>query len=566
MAFCKRLSCSEDKIFTLKELSTECAGHYPAILTVQPPDYEYINADYLSPGTEVLIFKSQRVEYCRIKIQPFNDFNQIGKTKGSEYVSERNKYTGREYLLPLEYPGKLEDSGREGRYTSVSQVIDDLPKYVKLCQMIECVSPKDGNKQFIDQDTLLEVQQVDYNPYKDVSYVVCKTNNNKTVYLKEDCLINGKALFSLSSLSERNTSMPKSVMFELVDPNDVLMHDDDEASDLLLLLGGPISVLNTTSRIVYVAWMKMEESEKSRKLAVIPEQVWSTIVVSLCDFNDEVERKKYIKAHYGDYFGTDFIRSCLYKMLPVEDNIVFITEPRVENLGNYEEPIPLVPPRSAEPKLEQKEVYLLPEHVKNIRDSRLNITHKLSMGFDMVHKQLFDHFDEITDQTSEKRPIRRRRVTHEQFVLPNQTYDPIRRENESGNSELQHRPVKLDQNDHKQGDKLQNVVQPMMASSWQHKTTDANNTLRSLPNVDKISRPNQTKDDFCSYTTNEVVECFKLCGLEVMAKHCHENILDGAFFQHLSATDLQECFDLNSIELYKVNQIINDGWRPKLTG
>ncbi|KAL4236510.1 hypothetical protein ACF0H5_004896 [Mactra antiquata] len=345
MASSKRLSCSAEKIFTLKELSIECAGNYPAIVTVQPSDYEYINGDNLSPGTEVLIFKSQRVEYCRIKIQPFNDFNHIAETKGSEYVCERNKYTGRELLLPLEYPGKLEESGRAGRYTSVSQVIDNLPKYVKLCQMIECVSPKDGNKQFIDQDTLLEVQQVDYDPYKDFSYVVCKTNNNKTVYLKEDCPINVKALFSLSSLSERNTSMPKTVMFELVDPNDVLMLDDDEANEMLLLLGGPISVLSTTSRIVYVAWMKIEESEKSRKLAVIPEQVWPTIVVSLCRSCDEVERKKYIKAHYGDYFGTDFIRSCLYKMLPIEDDIVFINEPRVENIDNYEEPIPLVPPR-----------------------------------------------------------------------------------------------------------------------------------------------------------------------------------------------------------------------------
>ncbi|KAL4236507.1 hypothetical protein ACF0H5_004893 [Mactra antiquata] len=197
---------------------------------------------------------------------------------------------------------------------------------------------------------------------------------------------------------------------------------------------------------------------------------------------------------------------------------------------------------AAKPKLEQEEVILLPQHFKNKQDSRLKI----------------GKFYQTTDKASEKRPIRTKRVTHEQFVLPK------RRENESGNSELPHRPIKLDQSGHKQGNKLQNVVQPMMSPSWQHQTTDANNTLKRLPNVNKISHPNQTKDDFYSYTTHEIVECFKFCGLDVMAKLCYEHRLDGAFFQGLSAADLQKYFNLNSTEIKQVNQMIYEGWRPKL--
>ena len=88
-------------------------------------------------------------------------------------------------------------------------------------------------------------------------------------------------------------------------------------------------------------------------------------------------------------------------------------------------------------------------------------------------------------------------------------------------------------------------------------------TLAGYPDLWKISQSNQTIEDFYSYTVEELVECFKLCGLEKVAIQCSEGKLDGEFFRNFDIDDFQkDPFFLSKLDLFKVRKILK-GWRPK---
>ncbi|XP_053394528.1 uncharacterized protein LOC128555636 isoform X2 [Mercenaria mercenaria] len=79
----------------------------------------------------------------------------------------------------------------------------------------------------------------------------------------------------------------------------------------------------------------------------------------------------------------------------------------------------------------------------------------------------------------------------------------------------------------------------------------------------RMGRESQPKEDFYSYSVEELVECFKICNLDRFAEKCDANKLDGAFFRQLDLNLLKlEPFYLNTFEQFKVREII-EGWRPK---
>lgn len=81
--------------------------------------------------------------------------------------------------------------------------------------------------------------------------------------------------------------------------------------------------------------------------------------------------------------------------------------------------------------------------------------------------------------------------------------------------------------------------------------------------VDRVSRDNQTKEDFYSYSVDEVVKCFELVALPNIAKICEEERFDGRFFEHVSENDIKTYFHLNELHFIKMRKTIFEGWRPR---
>lgn len=81
--------------------------------------------------------------------------------------------------------------------------------------------------------------------------------------------------------------------------------------------------------------------------------------------------------------------------------------------------------------------------------------------------------------------------------------------------------------------------------------------------VDRVSRDNQTKEDFYGYSVDEVVKCFELVALPDIAKTCKEERFNGRFFENLSENDIKTYFNLDVLHFIKVRKTIFEGWRPR---
>lgn len=89
-------------------------------------------------------------------------------------------------------------------------------------------------------------------------------------------------------------------------------------------------------------------------------------------------------------------------------------------------------------------------------------------------------------------------------------------------------------------------------------------SLQDFPDMDMVGRPNQSCEDFYSYSVEELEECFKICSLSKLAVDCSSNKIDGEFFRDLDLNELKsEPFFLSNLEVLKVKKIIEYGWRPK---
>ncbi|XP_052775402.1 uncharacterized protein LOC128213575 [Mya arenaria] len=89
----------------------------------------------------------------------------------------------------------------------------------------------------------------------------------------------------------------------------------------------------------------------------------------------------------------------------------------------------------------------------------------------------------------------------------------------------------------------------------------------TLEDLKKISRPNQSSQDFYTYSVKEVIECFNLCFPDkpCLGTFCAEQRLDGSFFKRYEDPSMVfETLELSFIDKTKLKVIIHDGWRPKL--
>jgi hypothetical protein len=113
-----------EKLVTLSEVNKKVKD-YPTIVHVESKVYEVPDAKELPADTDILLNEPKTLQFVLIRILDFDDEQQKKNEKGEEFIKERKKYVGKEYLIPIGYKGTfklLNKTGRNARYASVDQV------------------------------------------------------------------------------------------------------------------------------------------------------------------------------------------------------------------------------------------------------------------------------------------------------------------------------------------------------------------------------------------------------------------------------------------------------------
>lgn len=129
-----------EQILTLSQVS-EKVTEYPAIVHVQSQVYEEVDAKELPADTDILLEEPKTLQFVLIRILDFDDELQKKNEKGEEFIKERKKYVGKEFLIPVGYKGTfklINKTGRKARFVSVDQV----SFYVFMTQVCLSISVK----------------------------------------------------------------------------------------------------------------------------------------------------------------------------------------------------------------------------------------------------------------------------------------------------------------------------------------------------------------------------------------------------------------------------------------
>jgi hypothetical protein len=106
---------------TLADVS-EKGKNYPAIVSIMKNEYELKG---LPHGVEILLEKPEYIHFVRIKIVDFEGKEYERAAFEDDFIKDRKRYIGEEFLIPLGYRGKFKLLSKIGRYAtliSVSQV------------------------------------------------------------------------------------------------------------------------------------------------------------------------------------------------------------------------------------------------------------------------------------------------------------------------------------------------------------------------------------------------------------------------------------------------------------
>ena len=79
----------------------------------------------ITKGQEFLLQQTSKELFAHVKVLKFYNNEEMQTQKGAEYVLEHETFVGKEYLMPLEFPGYIKlvrRPGSRGRYLTIKQV------------------------------------------------------------------------------------------------------------------------------------------------------------------------------------------------------------------------------------------------------------------------------------------------------------------------------------------------------------------------------------------------------------------------------------------------------------
>ncbi|XP_060581565.1 uncharacterized protein LOC132738130 isoform X2 [Ruditapes philippinarum] len=423
------------------------------------------------------------------------------------------------------------------------QIIQDLPRFIKIEEDTSYTPPGQSHATTcIPAGTKLEVKRA-FSIEKNW-YIECQSETLNIYRFSEDFPLNCTCVddpedHTFLNITKKSILLPKKVRFLTISSTDVLTSDAKEATTLLKLIGGPIKILETdVRRKVFIAWLKRcDRNEQS--VALIPSNIWKTQTIELKTFTSDLERQDYIRHNFGEHNEFSFVVNGLYTMCPKATDVVWIKAPYTYTSGNSATGRAVNYENTDDDDTEYVKLWtdspVIPPRPKSFRNP--SVPH--------VTKGRTVHVEQNAVKGREPHPGRSPKAQHENISAKEKSKKGL------DNIDTYYNIEGKAYHSLKETTAVGHEVEQDLKSA-------------TLPDLRKSSEENQTEEDFYSYSVEELVECFKLCGMNKLAIDCSANKLDGAFFREFNVDDLlSEPFCLNKFQVSKVKMIIENGWRPK---
>lgn len=222
-----------------------------------------------------------------------------------------------------------------------------MPRFIRIEQEIPYTPPGESHAStIINEGTTLEVKRV--SSFQKLRYIKCKSvKTAKTYIFREDLPINCSAAddpddHNFLNIAGKFILLPKNAQFQSVWADDVVIKDDEEASTMLMLTGGPVKILKVfIRRNMYIARTK-NDWRGEQTVGLIPNNIWDKQLVKLMRFQSTSQKQSYILKHFGRNFDSTFIMSGLYKMNQIETEIVWLRPPLKKKEGKHRFVFPYV--------------------------------------------------------------------------------------------------------------------------------------------------------------------------------------------------------------------------------
>lgn len=237
--------------------------------------------DLLLPlSTKIKIEKELVIYTAHVRVIDYDNPDWIMQTKGCGFYDDRRQFIGCELLIPLSYPGlvKLYQNKKTKTYFNISEVAEDFPHLVRVEQEVACVSPGVAKIQVLRKGTLLKLDRLTKSTkmirgMSETFLMFFEVGTGKeygfsllsAVHFTE---VVDTFKYTLKEIIDQ-LPLPRRVQFVAVNPHDVIVVDDDEALELLTVLGGPIEIIGMRRLEILVGLYLNDETDRF-EMVVIP--------------------------------------------------------------------------------------------------------------------------------------------------------------------------------------------------------------------------------------------------------------------------------------------------------
>ncbi|KAL4236542.1 hypothetical protein ACF0H5_004927 [Mactra antiquata] len=283
------------------------------------------------PGCEVQFEKKCCICFVKAQIIELPDVDWFRHKKGDDFVKDHAKLSGTNILIPLEYGGKVRLYDRSGgkEYSTVTELIEDFPRYIKAMDDMICASPGNNKPQIVYKETVLELDRITKNMGtirgRRETFLICKDNDgNRELAFKYMAAVNFIKVPDTSKCVLKDfiehLPLPQTIEFLNINPYDVISVDDDDARDLLTMLSGPVQLLGLQMEHFVVGKMVADDiSDVGDSVIAIPQldHVLESLYVRLpCDNRNSNKVRYRSNCSYVDItVADDEFYDCLHQKL-----------------------------------------------------------------------------------------------------------------------------------------------------------------------------------------------------------------------------------------------------------
>ncbi|XP_052257009.1 uncharacterized protein LOC127862090 isoform X2 [Dreissena polymorpha] len=328
----------DDNYHTPEETLLEAASgsDIPIIVrineTYQNEDYD--DSGWFEDGLEILVEGVRSIAYARIRVLDVHNEKEAQKAHYDDFVAERQMFLDQVYLMPMNVPLTLKlvtRPGKSTKYTSIAQVIEDMPTKLLVHQDVISIPPGGGQNTLVPANTVLTVKRVFTCSIDTAQYLQCSFQSQhvsfKDTLRVQFSAIGDDTLYTMRYLQMANV-FPTVFEFQHPKPDDVVHYVNYEANAALTIAEGPLELLGIEHLNVVIAWKRQHEAKSYSTLA-IPESRAKTLMVQTRHFDDKFIKNNYIQRKFTACTHLDFVSDKLYLIPQDPPNAVCLKSPNL---------------------------------------------------------------------------------------------------------------------------------------------------------------------------------------------------------------------------------------------